>query len=101
MISDLMYKLIMRKSFMAASAITLMMMTAVLTSCKDDEVTPEPATTGVAVTENPTEDALAVKYDGNYVVYGELNDGIAAALQRLSQGGRPREDMIRIINQKY
>ena len=69
-------------------AITLMMTTTVLTSCTDnneDNATPELTVTAEQPT-TPTEDAIAVKYDGNYVVYGELNDGISAALQRRLQG---------------
>lgn len=67
-------------------AITLMMAMTVLTSCTDnDDSTPTPIEIAELPTQ-PTEDALAVKYDGNYVVYGELNDGIAAALQRRLQG---------------
>jgi len=75
----------MKKFIMAAAAITLLMTTAVLTSCTDntdDNATPQPTEQPAT----PTEDALAVKYDGNYVVYDDLNDGIAAALQRRLQG---------------
>ncbi len=73
----------MKNILLAAAAITLMM----TTSCtdNDDNATPQPSGTTEQPTEQ-TEDALAVKYDGNYVVYGELNDGIAAALQRRLQG---------------
>ena len=74
----------MKKFLLAAAAITLMMTMTVLISCtdNDDNATPQPTET----VEQPTEDALTVRYDGNYVKYGELNDGIAAALERRLQG---------------
>ena len=74
----------MKKFLLAAAAITLMMTMTVLISCtdNDDNATPQPTET----VEQPTEDALTVRYDGNYVKYGELNDGIAAALQRRLHG---------------
>lgn len=72
----------MKKFLLAAVVITLFM----TTSCTDNDDNPTPIPT--EMTELPTEqteDALAVKYGGNHVVYGELNDGIAAALQRRMQ----------------
>ena len=77
----------MRKFLIATAAIALMMTTAVLTSCTDDNdnVTTQPTET-TEQPATPTADALAVKYDGNYVFYGKLDDGIAAALQRRLQG---------------
>ena len=77
----------MRKMMMAAEAITLLVITVVLTACadKDDDTEYSPT----EVSEQPvelTEDALTVKYDGNFMVYGEMEHGFDLALQRRLQG---------------
>ena len=75
-----------RFNWMLAAILTICGATMALTSCKDDEVVPETTSTGVEQAETPTADALSVTTDKSYLVYGELSDGIAAALQRRLQG---------------
>lgn len=74
-------------NWMIAAILTICGATMTMTSCKDDDnVTPGSTATGVEQAATPTTDALNVTTDKSYLVYGELNDGIAAALQRRLQG---------------
>ena len=74
-------------NWMLAAILTICGATMTLTSCKDDDNVPPGSTvTSVEQAATPTTDALNVTTDKSYLVYGELNDGIAAALQRRLQG---------------
>ena len=76
-----------RFNWMLAAILTICGTTMALTSCKDDDnVTPESTVTSMEQAEMPTVDAINVTTDKSYVVYGDLNDGIASALQRRLQG---------------
>ena len=75
-----------RFNWMLAAILTICSATMTLTSCKDDEVVPETASTGVEQAETPTADALNVTTDKSYVIYGELEHGFDLALQRRLQG---------------
>lgn len=74
----------MRKFFyLMAMAIVVLGFTA----CTDDNN--DNPTTPATAAEQPveqTEDAVTVKVDGSYVVYGELEHGFDCALQRRLQG---------------
>ncbi len=54
-------------------------------SDNDDNATTTTAEPAEQLT-TPTQDALTVKYDGSYVVYGQLEHGFDLALQRRMQG---------------
>ena len=71
----------MRKTF-----ILMAMTIVVLTSCTDNDDNPTPTMTGVAETENPTEDALSVTSNHSYVMYGEFDEEFGHALGRRMQG---------------
>ena len=74
-------------NWMLAAILTICGTTMALTSCKDDDnVTPGSTIPSVEQAATPTTDALNVTTDKSYLVYGELSDGIAAALQRRLQG---------------
>ena len=76
-----------RFNWMLAAILTICGTTMALTSCKDDDnVTPESTVTSMEQAEMPTTDAINVTTDKSYVVYGDLNGGIASALQRRLQG---------------
>ena len=62
------------------------MTTVVLTACSDDNIDNPMPTVSTEQFVEPTEDALSVKVDGNYVVYGELDHGFDKALRRRLQG---------------
>ena len=75
-----------RFNWMIAAILTICGTTMTMTSCKDDEVTPESTVIGVELTENPTEDALNVTSDHSYVMYGEFDEDFGHALGRRMQG---------------
>ena len=61
---------------------------AVLSSCEKDSLIIDPATF-----DDPTEDAVLVKADKSYIVYGDSSDDMAAALgRRLQKGTGTLED---------
>ena len=57
-----------------------------LTSCYSNIDVPTPTSTGVELTENPTEDALSVLSNHSYVTYGEFDEEFGHALGRRMQG---------------
>ena len=65
-------------------AVAIMVLNFTACSSDDDDNVNPTLPTGQLVT--PTEDAVTVKVDGSYVVYGELEHGFDKALQRRLQG---------------
>ena len=58
-----------------------------LAGCRDnDDIAPAETAETAEQPTTPTQDALTVKYDGSYVVYGELEHDFDLALQRRLQG---------------
>ena len=68
--------------FLMAMAITMQGFTA----CTDDNSDNPAQTASVEQPVTQTEDAVTVKVDGSYVVFGELEHGFDQALQRRLQG---------------